>query len=163
MASNPLDVLRRHITNIPSPLYVACWLGAEVASVVPTDVEADDLMAGCSQEWDEYRANVAAVTGDEHPHTSLLICWSSYEIRQPFKLSFNAESVPLRGQHTFGSSWSLQLGNIVIYWRTGVTLLHLPSRKITERSLESSRCTIPLRAGNGTSTILYGAYAILAI
>ena len=69
----PFDVFRRHITNVPSPLFIACRLGAEVASVVPADVEADDLVAGCSQEWDEYRANVAAVASDEHPHNCLLM------------------------------------------------------------------------------------------
>jgi hypothetical protein len=82
MASNPLDVLRRHITNIPSPLYVACWLGAEVASVVPTDVEADDLVASCPHERDQNSANVAAVTGDEHPHS-----WSPHGVGRQLRPS----------------------------------------------------------------------------
>jgi hypothetical protein len=68
----PVGVFRRHIADVCSPLFVARRLDAEVASVVPTDVEADYLVAGCSQEWDQYSANVAAVASDEHPHNCLL-------------------------------------------------------------------------------------------
>ena len=64
----PLELVRRHITNVPGPLFVAVGLGAEVASVVPTDVEADDLVAGSLYKRNEYRTDIAAVAVYQHSH-----------------------------------------------------------------------------------------------
>ena len=59
----PLEVLGRHIADVASPLFVAVGLRAEVTSVVPTNIETDDLMAGGLHEGNEYRADVATVAG----------------------------------------------------------------------------------------------------
>jgi hypothetical protein len=77
----PLDIVRRYITNVPSPLFIASRLDAKVTSVVPTDIEADNLVLGCSQEWNQYCTDVAAVAVDEHAHNSLLeLVLANYEI-----------------------------------------------------------------------------------
>ena len=58
-----LKVLGRDIPNVAGALFIAIGLGAEIASVVPADVESYDLMASRSHEGNENRADVAAVAG----------------------------------------------------------------------------------------------------
>jgi hypothetical protein len=68
-----LEVMRANIPDVSGSLFIAVGLHAEVASVVPTDIKADDLVASCPGERDQYCTDIATVTGDEHPHNSLLI------------------------------------------------------------------------------------------
>jgi dTDP-4-dehydrorhamnose 3,5-epimerase len=67
-----LEVLGRYIADITGPLLISFRLWPEVASVVPTNIEPDDLVPSSLNDWDEYSAYVAAVSVDEHPHNSLL-------------------------------------------------------------------------------------------
>ena len=67
-----VEVLGAGIANVAGPLLVPVRLRAEVAAVVPADVEADDLVSGRLQEWDQHGADVTAVTGDEHSHIQFL-------------------------------------------------------------------------------------------
>ena len=55
----------------PRCAVIARWLGAEVASVIPTYVEANDPAASCPREWDQYGANVATVASNEQTHNGL--------------------------------------------------------------------------------------------
>jgi hypothetical protein len=55
-------------------------------------------MAGCPYKWDQYRANVAAVAVDEHPHNSLLMVFGpSYDNRRAIQDQLTADSLPIKG------------------------------------------------------------------
>jgi hypothetical protein len=55
------DLLRGHIANITGPLFVAVRLSAKIATVVPTNIKADNLVAGGLHKRNEYRTDVATV------------------------------------------------------------------------------------------------------
>jgi hypothetical protein len=55
------EVLRSSIPNIPRTLLIPQRLGTEVTSVVPSSIQADDLMTSSLHKGCEYRAYVAAV------------------------------------------------------------------------------------------------------
>ena len=57
----PLDVLPSRITNVTGPLFVSVRLSAEIATVVPTNIEADNLVTGGLHKRNEYRTDVATV------------------------------------------------------------------------------------------------------
>jgi hypothetical protein len=64
----PLDVLPSRITNVTGPLFVSVRLSAEIATVVSTNIEADNFVAGGLHKRDEYRSDVAAVPVYQHSH-----------------------------------------------------------------------------------------------
>ena len=145
MASNPSTSSASH-HECPQSAVRSCRLGAEVASVVPADVEADDLMAGCSQEWDEYRANVAAVASDENPHNCLLMVvagGSSDQLVIQDQLRVASDSV--RGAIYFPV---LVVVAMKKYWSEAS--LTLSACQGHEWSLESSTHTIDPCVGNAT-------------
>ena len=76
-----LKILRRHIANILSPLLVARRLGAKVTSVIPADIEADDLVTSSLHERNQYRADVAAIAVHQNSHRDVLMsCWRPVHI-----------------------------------------------------------------------------------
>ncbi len=56
------------VAHVADPLLVAHDDRTEVAAVVPTGIETDDVMAGGLEHRDEDLADVATVPGDEHTH-----------------------------------------------------------------------------------------------
>ena len=68
-----LEVLRRYIPDVAGPLFVAFRLTAKVTSVVPTDIQTDDLMTSGLHEGNEHRPDVAAVAIHQNSHRDVLI------------------------------------------------------------------------------------------
>ena len=52
---------------------VAERLNAKVTSVVPTDIQTDDLMTSGLHKWDEHRPDVAAIAVHQNSHRDVLI------------------------------------------------------------------------------------------
>ena len=64
----PLDVLPSRVTNVTGPLFVAVGLSAKIATVVPTNIEADNLVTGGLHKRNECRTDVATVPVYQHSH-----------------------------------------------------------------------------------------------
>ncbi len=73
MASKPSRSSGVDVADVAGPLLVVGRLGAEVAPVVPADVETDDLVTGGLYERDEDRPDVTAVTVYQNSHCDVLV------------------------------------------------------------------------------------------
>ena len=64
----PAQIVDLDVADVHRSLLVALRLRAEVAAVVPADVETDDLVPGLLQERHQHGADVAAISVDQYLH-----------------------------------------------------------------------------------------------